>query len=249
VTRSLTARVAGLVVDAAAKRAPRERPLPADLVHDDEFVELAQRCGPFTMTSYERQYALYSAVRHVYATRVPGAFVECGVWRGGSSILAALTFQRLSDSNREYFLYDTFAGMTEPTAADGADVHRRWAGQQDEGHNRWAYASRDEVAANLRDAGVDLDAVRLVEGPVEETIPAHAPERIAILRLDTDWYESTKHELVHLYDRLEPGGVLLIDDYGHWQGARRAVDEYFDARPEHIYLMRIDNTGRLVLKP
>jgi hypothetical protein len=175
--------------------------------------------------------------------------VECGVWRGGSSILAALTFQRLGDSDREYVLFDTFAGMTEPTEADGAEVRRRWEDQQDEGHNRWAYTSREEVEANLRGAGVDAEAVRLVEGPVEETIPAHAPERIAILRLDTDWYESTRHELVHLYDRLEPGGVLLIDDYGRWQGARRAVDEYFGARPEHIYLMRIDNTGRLVVKP
>jgi O-methyltransferase len=249
VTRSLTTRVAGYVLDAAAKRAPRERPMPADLQHDDEFVELSRRCGPFTMTSYERQYALYSAVRHVHATGVQGAFVECGVWRGGSSILAALTFERLGDTGREYFLFDTFAGMTEPSEADGADVLRRWEDQQDEGHNRWAYASLEEVDANLRGAGLDPDAVRLVEGPVEETIPAHAPERIAILRLDTDWYESTKHELVHLYDRLEPGGVLLIDDYGHWQGARQAVDEYFAARPEPTYLMRIDNTGRLVLKP
>ena len=222
--------------------------MPADLAVEDEFVELSHRCEPFTMTSYERQYALYTAVRRVHETDVPGAFVECGVWRGGSTILAALAFERLGDRERELFLYDTFAGMTEPTEVDGDEVRRRWEEQQQEDHNRWAYASRDEVARNLDDAGIDSGRVHLVEGPVEETIPAAAPERIAVLRLDTDWYESTLHELTHLYDRLQPGGVLLIDDYGRWQGARRAVDEFFAARSENAYLIRIDNTGRMLLK-
>ena len=72
------------------------------------------------------------------------------------------------------------------------------------------------------------------------------PERIALLRIDTDWYESTRHELVHLYPRLSPGGVLIIDDYGHWQGARKAVDEYFQAG---LFLNHIDYTGRLAIKP
>jgi O-methyltransferase len=249
VTRSLTSRLAGYVVDAAARRAGAERPVPADLARDDEFMELSNRCDPFTMTSIERRYALYTAVGHVHRSGIAGAFVECGVWRGGSSILAALAFERLGDTNRELFLYDTFAGMTEPSEPDGSEVRARWDEQQEDGHNRWAYAGRDEVERNLREAGIDLERLHLVEGPVEETIPAAAPERIAILRLDTDWYESTRHELEHLYHRLEPGGVLLVDDYGRWQGARRAVDEFFASRPEHVYLMRIDNTGRLVLKP
>jgi hypothetical protein len=222
--------------------------MPADLALEEEFVELAGRCEPFTMTSYERRYALYTAVRHVHQTGVPGAFVECGVWRGGSTILAALAFERLGDTARELYLYDTFAGMTEPSEADGPEVRRRWEEQQEDGHNRWAYASRQEVAQNLEEAGIEASRAHLVEGPVEETIPAVAPDRIAILRLDTDWYESNLHELTHLYDRLEPGGVLLIDDYGRWQGARQAVDEFFGSRPESVYLTRIDNTGRMLVK-
>src|ERR1051325_10354963 len=88
-----------------------------------------------------------------------------------------------------------------------------------------------------------------LEGTVEETIPAQAPERIALLRLDTDWYESTRHELVHLYPRLVPGGVLIIDDYGHWEGARKAVDEYIAQNNLRLFLNRIDYAGRLAIKP
>jgi O-methyltransferase len=85
-----------------------------------------------------------------------------------------------------------------------------------------------------------------VKGPVEETIPRTTPERIALLRPDTDWYESTKHELVHLYPRLVPGGVLMIDDYGHCSGARKATDEYFSG--SLLFLNRSDYTGRLAIK-
>jgi hypothetical protein len=83
-------------------------------------------------------------------------------------------------------------------------------------------------------------------GMVEDTIPRLAPERIAILRLDTDWYVSTKHELEWLWPRLSSGGVLIIDDYGHFTGARKAVDEFFGGQ---TFLFRIDYTGRLVTKP
>jgi hypothetical protein len=83
---------------------------------------------------------------------------------------------------------------------------------------------------------------------VQDTIPAQAPERIAILRLDTDWYDSTRHELEHLYDRLESGGVLLIDDYGYWQGARQAVDEFLEARNTRMLLLPMAS-GRVAVKP
>jgi O-methyltransferase len=83
---------------------------------------------------------------------------------------------------------------------------------------------------------------------VEDTLPDQAPERIALLRLDTDWYASTKHELEQLYPRLAEGGVLIVDDYGHYEGARRAVDEYFRAAGEPVLLNRIDFSGRLVIK-
>jgi hypothetical protein len=83
---------------------------------------------------------------------------------------------------------------------------------------------------------------------VEETIPQHAPEQISVLRLDTDWYSSTKHELMHLFPRLSKNGVLIIDDYGHWAGARKAVDEYFADQTIQPLLNRIDQTGRACIK-
>jgi hypothetical protein len=83
---------------------------------------------------------------------------------------------------------------------------------------------------------------------VEETLPTHVPERIALLRLDTDWYESTHHELVHLFPLLSPGGILIVDDYGHWAGARKAVDDYLAANAPGLYLHRVDYTVRLAVK-
>ncbi len=223
---------------------------PPDL--EPEFVALYERCAPATMTSIERMYALYQAVRHVHAANIPGDVVECGVWRGGSSMLAALTLDSLGDRDRSLWLYDTFEGMPPPSDVDRsidgehAAVLLERSGPAGE-HTR-AAAGLDEVRANLAATGYPSDRLHFVEGMVEETIPAVAPERISILRLDTDWYESTRHELVHLWPRLSPGGVLIVDDYGHWQGARRAVDEFF-ATVEPVLLQRIDYTGRLALKP
>jgi O-methyltransferase len=97
----------------------------------------------------------------------------------------------------------------------------------------------------MQSTGYPSDRVHYVKGLVEATVPQQAPDEIAILRLDTDWYESTKHELEHLWPRVRPGGVLIVDDYGHFEGARRAVDEFFGPG---VFLHRIDYTGRLVLK-
>jgi O-methyltransferase len=226
------------------------KPVPVDLEPEEEFLEIANRCRPYTMTTYERMFALYGAVRHVHRQGIEGAFVECGVWRGGSSMLAALTLDALGDHDRPLYLYDTFAGMTEPTPEDGAVARTRWDERRiDADHHPWAYASREEVEHNLREAGIDTSRFRLIQGPVEETIPANLPDRIALLRLDTDWYESTKHELVHMFDLVPPGGIVLLDDYGHWEGARRAVDEFLAERGIEPLLMRIDRAGRLFVKP
>ena len=202
------------------------------------------------MTSVERMYALHEGLRYVTAAEIPGDVVECGVWRGGSSMLAALTLAELG-VNRRLWMYDTFEGMPAPgvhdvrysgeRARESLDPAQRIAGVS----NDWAWATIEDVESNMRSTGhPDLE---LVVGKVEDTIPARAPDRISLLRLDTDWYESTRHELDHLYPRLSAGGVLIIDDYGHWLGARRAVDEYFQDRP--ILLNRIDYTGRIAVKP
>jgi hypothetical protein len=207
-----------------------------------------------TMTSPERMYALWQGVHHVLDRGVPGAFVECGVWRGGSAMLMAHALLERGNDSRELWLYDTFEGMPPPAEGD-VDFAGRPAAEQlparrdDRDDVILAYASLGEVRANMHRVGYASERVHYVRGPVEQTIPAHAPESIAVLRLDTDWEASTRHELEHLWPRLSPGGLLVIDDYGHWAGARRAVDEYFAARDDAPLLVRVDYTGRVGVKP
>jgi O-methyltransferase len=236
----------------------QRRPEPGRLAdsHPDlepEFEELLARCSEATMTSVERMYALYQAVRYVHAAGIPGDIVECGVWRGGSSMLAALTLDRLGDRSRRLWLYDTFEGMSEPTDMDvdaitGDRMTEGWHARREADDPVVCLADLDDVRSNMESTKYPMDRVELVQGKVEDTIPERAPETISLLRLDTDWFESTRHELEHLWPRLQPGGVLIIDDYGHWVGARNAVDEYL-ARVAPVLLHRIDYTGRIAIKP
>ena len=153
----------------------------------------------------------------------------------------------------EDYLFDTFQGMTEPTAVDRCastgETATRLMETTPKTGKLWAYSPLDEVKSNVATTGYPANRIVFVEGRVEETIPACGPERISILRLDTNWSKSTHHELTHFYPRLSVGGVLIIDDYGHWEGARRAVDEYFDGHGIRIFLHRIDYTGRIAIKP
>lgn len=225
------------------------RPARRDVFADPDFAGRERRCRSFTMTSPERMYALYQACRYVLQSNVPGDFVECGVWRGGSAMMMAMELVAHRDPapERTLHLFDTFSGMSEPDAAiDGDHARKEWRRRQRTDHNEWCYASQGEVLENVLSTGIGRERVRTVAGKVEEVLPERAPESIAVLRLDTDWYESTRHELEHLFPRLSKGGVLLIDDYGHWQGARRAVDEFFAGGP--VLLHRIDGTGRMLIK-
>jgi hypothetical protein len=237
----------GLELTSAADR--RQSAL-ADLADADR--ELVVRVEPFTMTSLDRRASLLGAVDHLVRHRIAGAIVECGVWRGGSMMLAALALMARGDTTRDLWLYDTFEGMSEPTAADrdpyGESAAARLA-RTPRGTGVWCEAGLADVQANLWSTGYPKERIHFVQGKVETTIPATLPARIALLRLDTDWYESTRHELAHLYPLLARHGVLVIDDYGHWQGARQAVDEYFAARAEPVFLHRVDYTARLVVKP
>jgi hypothetical protein len=199
------------------------------------------------MTSIERGYALYQGVRYVINRNIPGAFVECGVWKGGSCMLACLAALEEGSRDRDFYLYDTFTGMSEPTEHDrvaysGRLVTERW----EENFSSWE-VPRDAVEQNLESTGYPKERLHYVEGKVEKTLKHTVPEPIALLRLDTDWYESTARELEVLYPRLSPGGVLIIDDYGHFTGARKAVDEYFS--PGDLLLSRVDYTGRMGIKP
>jgi hypothetical protein len=218
---------------------------------------IVERSISKTMTGVPRLQALIDAVRHCVRREIPGAFAECGVWLGGSVLAMLLTLQELGAEDRDVFLYDTFEGMTAPTEHDVSkfDPPALDAWRQAEERRDRVYPelfdpevfNEDRVRDTLLATGYPEERLHLVKGAVEETIPSNAPGALALLRLDTDWYESTRHELLHLYPRLSPGGVLIIDDYGHWEGCRRAVDEYFSEHDGPL-LNRIDYAGRIGVK-
>jgi len=214
--------------------------------------EIIERVSPYTMTSRERLTTLVDAIRYLCRNRIPGDIVECGVWKGGSVMAAALALQQEKDDSRCLYLYDTFQGMSQPTDSDethdGQSAKNLLATCQEK-MGAWCYCELDEVCANVASTGYPQERVNFVKGRVEDTIPSVMPEAISLLRLDTDWYESTNHELIHLYPRLVPNGALIIDDYGDWKGARKATDEYFSSLSFSPFLHRIDATGRLVIKP
>jgi len=209
------------------------------------------------MTPPEVTLNAIRAAQYVAEYNIPGAVVECGVWRGGVSMAMA---SRLSMGGqvKDLYLYDTFDGMSEPTENDVAPSGQKAEVllknlAKDEQNHIWAFAPLDKVRSNVESVGYPAEKIKFVKGKVEDTIPGTIPEKIALLRLDTDWYESTKHELLHLYPLLVSGGVLILDDYGYWAGARKAVDEFFEtlnAKPElHIVYDGIANSARWAIKP
>jgi hypothetical protein len=197
--------------------------------------------------------SLIRAVEYVVQQKIPGDFVECGVWRGGSMYAIARTLMRCQSSLRRLWLYDTFEGMSPPTEADvdfrgaAADQLLQTSDLHDP-QGVWCYGALPEVQQHLASSGYPESQINYVVGKVEDTLPSRAPEQISLLRLDTDWYESTRLELEVLFPRLSPGGILIIDDYGHWQGCRQAVDEYFAGQGIRMFLQRIDYTGRIGVK-
>lgn len=221
--------------------------IPASLI------EIYKKVKPYTMTSPERVFSLCEAVKYIHEKNIEGDIVECGVWKGGSMMAVAATLLRSGDSSRNLYLFDTFEGMAPPTDKD-VDIAGVTAESLLEQSDKmkddsvWCCATLEMVKSAVNSIGYPGEKIYFVKGMVEQTIPLNAPDKIALLRLDTDWYESTKHEMEHLFPRLSIGGVLIIDDYGHWQGARKAVDEYFEKNNVKILLNRIDYTGRIAVK-
>jgi O-methyltransferase len=226
---------------------------PADF--EPFHIEIIEKVRPYTMTSVERLFALIEAVKYVVHNNIEGSIVECGVWKGGSMMAVAETLKKLNATHYPLFLYDTYAGMTAPTDHDkaynkesAADLLGKDLAIKEESVV-WAFSTIEEVKANISKTQYPQNNIRFIEGDVLKTIPAADPGQIALLRLDTDWYESTKHEMEQLYPKLNKSGVLIIDDYGYWKGSRKAVDEYLEANNISIMLNRIDDTGRAAIKP
>jgi hypothetical protein len=199
--------------------------------------EILDAVRPYTMLDDQRIVALVQSVINVTAFSIPGAFVECGVWRGGAALAMILALQ--GKEVRDIYLFDTFAGMTKPGFEDVDFMGH-------EGREGDCAATASEVLKVL--GLVNYWDWHLVVGRVEETIPALAPQQIALLHLDTDWYASTKHELQHLYPCVSRGGIVIIDDYGHWQGARKAVNEYRAENRITSPLIECGYTARLLIK-
>ena len=172
--------------------------------------------------------------------------VVCG---GGNVILAAKIFQFYGRNNKVW-AFDTFEGMTKPRSIDFSSFEgsalETWTSITSAG-DASCESSLSEVVNNFRMFNINLDLVVFVKGKVEDTlIGRELPEEISILRLDTDWYDSTRVELAILYPLVKNGGIVMFDDYGYWGGHAKAIDEYFqDSKP---FLIKIDDVCRMMIK-
>ena len=219
---------------------------------DPDFNDTVESVKPFTMTSIERLYGLYKTVQFIVNARIPGDMLECGTWKGGSMMLVAKTLLAMGDTSRTLYLFDTFEGHPKPDAEKDVDLWgnkavNEWVNyaKTDETSD-WAYVSIDEVRANMLSTGYPEDKIRLVKGMVEKTAAANVPDKLSMLRLDTDWYESCRVGLEVFWPVLSAAGVLIIDDYGHYKGQREAVDAYFAHAPQLMH--RVDYSCRAIQK-
>ena len=215
--------------------------------------ELLLKSGKYSMTSLTRRWALIQAIKYVHTKKLEGDFVECGVWKGGNLII----FKSLNENlkiNKKIYGYDTFEGMSQPSDHDidysGKPAKNEWEKNINKNLNYSfnCYAGIEEVNNNLKKNFKNIDDIILVKGKVENTLTKNEnlPKKISILRLDTDWYESTKFGLEILYPKVSNGGILIIDDYGFWKGAQKAVDEYF--KDQHVWMHYVDYSCRLIIK-
>lgn len=195
---------------------------------------ILSRVMPYTMVGKERVLNLYRLALMVKKEGIEGDIVECGVANGGTAaVLAHLATGK--SSNRIVWLFDSFKGMPATTPLDGEEA-KQWVGK--------ALGNKEKVLEVLKKVDADLNKVKIIEGMFEETFPMMTIPKIALLNIDADWYESVKLCLEKFYDSVVSGGFISIDDYGHWEGCRRAVDEFFAKRGLNYELNTVDYTGR-----
>jgi len=223
------------------------------LNYDDLSLQIYHSVKDYTMTNLERVNALVEAIKYIEANNIGGTMVECGIWKGGSAMAMALTLKMLGNEEREIYLYDTFSGMNAPTDEDvlydGTFARKKYFETRiSDDSSAWCSWPLENVRNNVFSTGYPKEKFHFIKGKVEDTIPQNVPESIALLRLDTDWYESTRHELKFLYPLLSVNGIIIIDDYGHWRGAKKAVDQYFSENKLKILLNRVDYTARIGIK-
>ena len=224
---------------------------PSDFSEDE--IKIINSVQPYTMTGPERIFSLIQSVRYVTNYKIPGDIVECGVWKGGSMMAIAKTLLEQNNQEKQLYLFDTFEGMSKPEKIDvsinkipAIDYFNKL--KTEIYSSDWCLSPIDEVKSNLFSTNYDKSKIHFIKGNVETTLPMNEPKSISILRLDTDWYQSTKHELIHLFPKLSKGGVLIIDDYRHWKGVKKAVDEHIKENKIQILLNRIDGSTCVGIK-
>jgi hypothetical protein len=206
----------------------------------------------------------YDAVRYILDNNIDGAIVECGVEEGNFEAVC-ITELKQRNLTRDIYMFDTFGGLTAPGTNDftstetpfykmtNEEVVEEWNKHVvTEGLNNWCYCSKERVEARLNEFGYDQSKLHYVVGNVMETlaVPSNIPDQIALLRLDTDWYESSKFELQQLYSKVVSGGLIIFDDYHHWMGQKKAVDEFFVEINHAPSLIQIDTVkGVSMIKP
>ena len=209
---------------------------------------LINSIGDYSLTPLVRRWNLIKSLHYINQNKLEGDIVECGIWRGGNLFLAK-KIQDLYYKNikRTFYGYDTFEGMPEPSVYDGEKVVQIYKNFLKKGE-RWTEASLDDVENSIKKLFLSLDDFNLVKGKVEDTLinKKNLPSKISLLRLDTDFYESTKVELEILYPLLVQKGVLIIDDYGDFIGCRKAVDDYFFNK--NVLMISIDKSCRIIIK-
>jgi O-methyltransferase len=214
--------------------------------------DIIRAARPYTMTSIRHLEFLLRGVGYLHQNAIAGDIVECGVWKGGCIIAAGRQNDLLGDQSRSFWLFDTFGGMPSPSERDGEierEFYQRHAAG--DGLSDWCRCGETDVRANLRrECNLPEHRLRFVKGLVEETLQVskNLPDKIALLRLDTDWYSSTKAELDMLVPRVVPGGIVIIDDYGHWSGSRKATDEWLQGQSFKPMLLAVDRTCRAFVK-
>jgi O-methyltransferase len=186
-----------------------------------------------SMIDAVRARNLSRLAQRIEEEKIPGDVVECGVYRGGSAATMARVVAH-SPLNRAVWLFDSFQGMPPATQVDGTGA-QDWVGAL-------AYDAR-KVERLLKRTGADMSRVRIVEGFFADTFPTVNIRQIALLNVDSDWYESVKICFEKFYDAVVPGGFVSIDDYGTWPGCRLAVDEFFKNRGLTHKIIAVDSTA------
>ena len=239
------------------KKIHKSNNLTLNSKQNDKFEYFYKLCEKESLNvSKERFLSLYQSVNYIYKNHIPGDFVECGVFKGGSAMMMAYAMQEFdmyNKNDKKLWLYDTFEGMANPSKYDEnifnqkAILELKKIKKRENIKDIWAYSSLDYVDQNILKTGIMKKNVNYIKGLVEKTLLELKPNKISLLRLDTDFYESTKIELETLYPLLEKGGILILDDYGHWKGCKKAVDEFFE-NEKNIFFQQIDYSGIIGVK-